>query len=145
MGCRQNVVMHANQSLIAPFELHIRIKPNDIDALGHVNNVVYLSWVQDVAIAHWAFLTTPEHRKRFAWVALRHEIDYVAPTVLNEAVLARTWTGIACGLRFARHTEIIRVKDGATLANAVTQWCPLNRATGRPTRLPTEIAAFFAK
>lgn len=145
MGCRQNVVMHANQSLIAPFELHIRIKPNDIDALGHVNNVVYLSWVQDVAMAHWAFLTTPEHREKVVWVALRHEIDYVAQAVLNDAVLARTWTGLARGLRFARHTEIIRVKDGATFANAVTHWCPIDRATGRPTRLPTEIAAFFAK
>ena len=137
--------MLSHQSPIPLFELAIRIKPEDIDELGHVNNVVYLSWVQDVAVAHWTFLTTPEHREKFVWVALRHEIDYMAQAVLDDAVLARTWTGTARGLRFARHTEIIRVRDRATLAKAVTLWCPLSRASGRPSRLPTEIAAFFAQ
>lgn len=137
--------MRPHQSPIPAFELDIRITPDDIDELGHVNNVVYLSWVQDVAIAHWAYLTTPAHRELFVWVALRHEIDYAAQAVLGDAVLARTWTGMARGLRFARHTEIIRVSDGQQLASAVTLWCPLDRATGRPKRLPTEIAAFFVK
>ena len=144
-GSRQNAAMLASESPLPPFELDIRIKPEDIDELGHVNNVVYLSWVQDVATAHWSFLTTDEHRARFVWVALRHEIDYVAQAVLGDAVLARTWTGLARGLRFSRHTEIIRVDDGKQLAIAVTVWCPLDRASGRPTRLPTQIAAFFAK
>ena len=80
--------MQSHFSPIPPFELDIRIKSEDIDELGHVNNVVYLSWVQDVAIAHWAFLTTPEHREKFVWVALRHEIDYVAQAVLGEVLLA---------------------------------------------------------
>jgi acyl-CoA thioester hydrolase len=142
---RQNDVMLAHESPTAPFELHMRIKPENIDELGHVNNVVYLSWVQDVAMAHWVFLTTPAQREKFVWVAVRHEIDYMVPAVLHDDVLARTWTGTAHGLRFARHTEIIRVKDGKQLASAVTLWCPLARATGRPTRLTTEIAAFFAK
>ena len=142
---RQNALMQAHLSPIPPFELHIRIKAEDIDDLGHVNNVVYLSWVQHVAIAHWAFLTTPKHREKFVWVALRHEIDYLAQAVLGDAIMARTWTGMARGLRFTRHTTIIRERDAITLASAVTQWCPLDRASGRPTRLPTEIAAFFAK
>ena len=142
---RQNAFMQSHFSPIPPFELDIRIKKEDIDELGHVNNVVYLSWVQDVAIAHWAFLTTPELRERLVWVALRHEINYVAQAVLGDAIVARTWTGTARGLQFTRHTEIIRVNDGKQLANAVTQWCPLDSTSGRPTRLPTEIAAFFAK
>lgn len=137
--------MQAHLSPIPPFELDIRINPEDIDELGHVNNVVYLSWVQDVAIAHWALLTTPEHRERFVWVALRHEIDYKAEAVLGDAILARTWTGTVRGLRHNRHTEIIRATDGKLLAAALTHWCPLERLSGRPTRLPTEIAAFFAK
>ncbi len=137
--------MLAIESPLPSFELDIRIKPKDIDELGHVNNVVYLSWVQDVATAHWSLLTSAQQRERFVWVALRHEIDYVAQAVLGEAVLARTWTGLARGLRFARHTEIIRVEGGKQLATAVTLWCPLDRASGRPTRLPTQIAAFFAR
>ena len=137
--------MQAHESPIPPFELDIRIKPDDIDELGHVNNVVYLSWVQDVAVAHWAFLTTPEHRAQYVWVALRHEIDYVAQARLGDEITARTWTGMARGLRHPRHTEIIRCEDKKVLATAVTLWCPLDRASGRPTRLPAEIAAYFAK
>ena len=137
--------MQSYESPIPPFQLDISIKAGDIDELGHVNNVVYLSWVQDVAVAHWAFLTTPEHRARYAWVALRHEIDYAAQALPGEAITARTWTGTARGLRYFRHTEIIRDEDKKVLATAVTQWCPLDRASGRPTRLPAEIARYFAK
>ena len=144
--------MHADesryQSPIPPFELAITIKTSDIDELGHVNNVVYLSWVQDVAIAHWNFLTTPAQRDKHVWVALRHEIDYKAEAVLGNAIIARTWTGTARGVRFSRHTEIIHISesgDKKILATAMTQWCPLDRSNSRPTRLPTEIAAFFGK
>ena len=140
--------MQAHESPIPPFELAITVQPSDIDELGHVNNVVYLSWVQDVAIAHWSFLTTSEQRARYVWVALRHEIDYKAEAVLGDTVIARTWTGTARGLRFSRHTEIIHTSetgDTKILAQALTQWCPLARSTSRPTRLPTEIAAFFGK
>ena len=140
--------MQAHESPIPPFELAITVKPSDIDELGHVNNVVYLSWVQDVAIAHWDFLTTTEHRAKYAWVALRHEIDYKAEAVLGDIVIARTWTGIARGVRFSRHTEIIHISESGNkkvLATALTHWCPLDRGTSRPTRLPTEIAALFGK
>ena len=136
------------QSPIPPFELAITIQPSAIDELGHVNNVVYLSWVQDVAIAHWNFLTTPAQRAKYVWVALRHEIDYTAEAVLGDAIIARTWTGTARGVRFPRHTQIIHISesgDEKILATAVTQWCPLDRGNSRPTRLPTEIAAFFGK
>ena len=137
--------MQAHESPIPPFELPVVIKPSDIDELGHVNNVVYLSWVNDVAIAHWASLTTLAQREKYVWVALRHEIDYRTEAVPGDAVIARTWTGMARGLRFARHTEIIRHGDNKILATAVTQWCPLDRMSGRPTRLPGDIAAYFAK
>ena len=132
-------------SPIPPFELAITVTAGDIDELDHVNNVVYLSWVQDVAIAHWAFLTSSAQRAQYVWVALRHEIDYAAPALLGDALTARTWTGVAQGLRFARHTEIIRSADGRVLATALTQWCPLDRASGRPARLSAELAGLFAK
>ena len=138
-------MMQAHESPIPPFELNISINTSDIDELGHVNNVVYLSWVQNVAVAHWAFLTTPEHRAQYVWVALRHEIDYAAQALFGDAITARTWTGTVRGLRYLRHTEIIRNEDKKVLATAVTQWCPLDRASGRPTRLPAQIAEYFAK
>lgn len=144
-AARQNSGMQAVHSPIPHFDLPIVIKPSDIDEQGHVNNVVYLSWVQDVAVAHWNSLTSAEHRSKYAWVALRHEIDYKAEAVLGDSIVARTWTGVAQGMRYPRHTEIIRLGDGKVLCNAVTLYCPLERSTGRPTRLPTEIAAFFGK
>jgi len=132
-------------SPLPPFELNLQVQAGDIDDLAHVNNVVYLAWVQDVAIAHWASLTTDEDRAALAWVALRHEIDYKAAAVLGDAVIARTWTGVARGLRYARHTDIIRASDGALLVQALSQWCPIERRSGRPMRLPAKMAAFFGK
>lgn len=140
--------MLAHESPIPTFDFAITIQPSDIDELGHVNNVVYLSWVQGVAVAHWNFLTTPAQREKYLWVALRHEIDYKAEAVLGDTLVARTWTGTARGVRFSRHTEIIHISESGNtkvLARAVTHWCPLDRGNRRPTRLPAEIAAFFGK
>ena len=67
-----------------PFEWQIQISPQDIDALGHVNNVVYLRWVQEVAEAHWNVLASPELQKELAWVVLRHEINYHRPAFLED-------------------------------------------------------------
>ena len=120
------------------------MRPEHIDALGHVNNVVYLSWVQDVAIAHWNSLTTPALRERLIWVALRHEIDYKAEALPGDTITARTWTGAGRGLRYARHTRILRAADQSLLAEALTQWCPMDAVSRKPTRLPAEIAKFFA-
>ncbi|MBA4070394.1 MAG: acyl-CoA thioesterase [Gemmatimonas sp.] len=126
------------------FELPRTIVPADIDELGHVNNVVYLRWVQDVAIAHWSTAATPEQRAEVAWVAVRHEIDYKHPALPGDAILARTWVGTADSHRFERHTEIRRAADGHLLAQARTVWCPVNRATGRLTRVSEAIRATFS-
>jgi acyl-CoA thioester hydrolase len=141
-----NVDASANfGSPIPSYEIECDVLSSHIDELGHVNNVVYLSWVQDVAIAHWNSLTTPELRARLIWVALRHEIDYKAEAVLGDRIIARTWTGLGRGVRYARHTRILRAGDSALLAEAVTQWCPVDAVTRKPTRLPAEIAAYFGK
>ena len=111
------------------------VEPGDIDDLGHVNNVVYLRWVQDVAAAHWEATIAPEERVDVAWVVLRHEIDYQHPAVLGDQVVARTWVGTARATTFERHTEILRASDRRVLARARSLWCPVNARTGRPRRL----------
>ena len=58
------------------FELAITITPEDIDELGHVNNVVYLRWVQETAVAHWRAAATPAQQAEVVWVVVRHEIEY---------------------------------------------------------------------
>lgn len=126
------------------FELPRTIAPDDIDELGHVNNVVYLRWVQDVAIAHWSTAATPEQQREVAWVAVRHEIDYKLPALPGDGIIARTWVGAADSHRFERHTEIVRAADRKLLARARTVWCPINRETGRLTRVSDAIRARFS-
>ena len=78
---------------VSPYEMPIRVDAADIDELGHVNNIVYLRWVQDVATAHWLEAALPEDRAGLIWMVVRHEIDYQSPAVLNDEVILRTWIG----------------------------------------------------
>lgn len=127
-----------------PFELSIDVLAGDIDELGHVNNVVYLRWIQDVAIAHWRAAASPLHQEQLVWFAVRHEIDYKHPTVLGDRVRARTWVGFAEALRFERFTEIVRESDGKLLAKGRTIWCPISRNTGKLTRVGEDVRRIFS-
>lgn len=126
------------------FELACPILPGDIDELGHVNNVVYVRWVQDVAIAHWRAAATPEQLAELAWVALRHEIDYKAPAMPDDQIVASTWVGEAEAVRFERFVEILRASDRKVLARSRTLWCPISRATGRITRVGDDVRRVFS-
>jgi acyl-CoA thioester hydrolase len=126
------------------FELPITVRQEDIDQLGHVNNVVYVLWVQEVAIAHWSVLASAEERARLLWVVIRHEIDYKRPAFLNDAIVLRTWVGDAEGLAFERNTEIVRASDRKLLAKARTLWCPVDPRTMRPTEPGDEVRAHFS-
>jgi acyl-CoA thioester hydrolase len=129
----------------AAFELPLAIEPADIDQLGHVNNVVYLRWVQDAAVAHWNALAPEADREKLRWLVLRHEIDYKLAARAGDAIVARTWVGTASRLRFERHTELLRASDRAVLARALTIWCPIDAATGRPAAVSAEVRARFSR
>jgi len=129
---------------ITPFELRLQVQPEDIDQLNHVNNVVYLKWVQEVAIAHWTAAAPAEAQDSLFWVIVRHEIDYRRPALLGDGIIARTWVGPASARTFERHTEILRAADHALLAKARTLWCPMDRRTGRPTLASDEVRSAFA-
>lgn len=127
-----------------PFSLRISIQPTDIDELGHVNNVVYLRWVQDAAVAHWRAAAPPAEQEALAWVVVRHEIDYKRPATARDEVVATTWVGPASRLAFDRLTELHRTRDGKLLARARTVWCPIDRLTGKPTDVSAEVRATFS-
>lgn len=127
------------------YELLVRVAPADIDMLGHVNNIVYLRWVQEAAVAHWLALTTPQEQAELAWMVLRHEIDYKRSALPAETVRVRTWVGLADGLRFERHTAMLRGADGKLLAQARTLWIPIDPQSGRPKKTSPEIRARFAR
>ena len=126
------------------FELPITVHEEDIDQLGHVNNVVYVRWVQEAALAHWNVLSTEQERSRLLWVIIRHEIDYKRAAYLNDQLVARTWVGKAERLAFERNTEIVRLSDRALLAKARTLWCPVDAKTLRPVEPGNDVRARFS-
>ncbi len=128
----------------APFEMTVSVSHGDIDEQNHVNNIVYLRWVQDVATAHWQAVASPEAQEGIGWVVLRHEIDYKTPAALGDKIILRTWVGKATRLTFERFTEIRRNGDGQLLSKARTLWCPINAQTGRPMRVPAEVRVQFS-
>ena len=121
----------------ARFNLAIDVRPEDIDELGHVNNVVYLGWVQLVAATHWNTLSNPEIRSKNIWVALRHEIDYVSPAFLGDEIRGYTWVSTLEGAKSIRHVEFYLGEK--CLAKAKTNWCLLDAGTLKPKRIGQDI------
>jgi acyl-CoA thioester hydrolase len=128
----------------ARFEMVIPVLPGDIDEQNHVNNTVYLRWVQDIATAHWRAVASPKAQKSIGWVVLRHEIDYKGPATLGDEVVLSTWVGQATRLTFERFTEIRRNSDRQLLSQARTLWCPIDAQTGRPVRVSADVRAQFS-
>jgi acyl-CoA thioester hydrolase len=126
------------------FELTVLVAPADIDEQGHVNNTVYLRWIQEVATAHWLALAPPEAQQTTSWVVLRHEIDYKAPALGGDQIVLSTWVGKATRLTFERLTEIRRKSDGQLLSKARTLWCPIDPQSGRPVRVSAEVRDRFS-
>ncbi len=125
------------------FELSITAAPADIDELGHVNNAAWVRWIQDRATAHWHAVAPADHVGAYVWVVTRHEIDYLRAVGPGEAVTGRTWVGEAPkGARFDRHVEFVG-DDGKPRVRAKTTWAILDKATGRPLRVPKAVAEPF--
>lgn len=119
--------------------------PEHIDELGHVNNTVWVQWVQDMATAHWDAVARPEDRAAFFWVVVRHEIDYRGNISDSEAVNATTWIeGAAQGAKSLRRVEFVDAA-GKRLVSAATTWAMLDRATGRLARVRPEVLQPFAE
>lgn len=127
-----------------PFELPIAVAVADIDQMGHVNNVVYLRWVQEAAIAHWNVVANADEKRALLWVVVRHEVDYRRPAFAGDEIVARTWVGGVTRRAFERHTEIVRATDGKVLVKALTLWHPIDAQTRRPVAVPAAVAARFS-
>ena len=117
--------------------------PADIDELGHVNNAVWVRWVQEIAVAHWEAVATPEQQAAFVWVVTRHEIDYRGNVAAGESVTGETWVPEPPrGARFDRRVRFTGA-DGRVRVEATTTWALLDRASGRLLRIRPEVAGPF--
>lgn len=130
---------------LSPYEMDIQVEDTDIDRMGHVNNVVYLRWVQDVAVAHWNLIATEKEKSDLLWVVKRHEIDYMRAALRGETIIARTWVGSAERRLFERHTQILRKEDRKLLAKVRTLWCPVDSVTKRPVAVDDTVHRRFSR
>ena len=116
--------------------------PADIDELGHVNNAVWVRWIQTLATDHWQVAATAGHIAAYVWVVIRHEIDYLGNLADGESVTARTWVADApVGAKFDRYAEF--TKDGRAVVRAKTTWAVLDRVSGRLIRVPKDVPGRF--
>ena len=115
-----------------------------IDVMGHVNNAVWVGWVQDMATAHWEAAARAEDQASFIWLVIRHEIDYRGNIAVGDSVTGETW--IPDGARGAKSTRRVDFTDaaGKVIVSANTTWAMLDRETGRLARVRGEVMAPFA-
>jgi acyl-CoA thioester hydrolase len=117
--------------------------PEHIDELGHVNNAVWVQWIQQVAVAHWEAVAPQAHKDAYFWVVVRHEIDYLRAAHDGDHIRARTWVADAPqGARFDRFIEFTG-PDGKVCVRSRTQWAIIDKAAGRPIRVPADVVAPF--
>lgn len=126
------------------FTQRFPVAPADIDELGHVNNIVYLRWAQDIATAHWRARASAEAVDKFVWVVTRHEADYRAALELGDEVEVRTWVDEAPrGAIWARFVEIRAAGASKPAAEIKSFWCMLDIASRRPKRVPADLQQRF--
>lgn len=119
------------------YQIDRKVENSHIDNLGHVNNVVYLQWVQDIANMHWNALKEGFDTSEFVWVVLRHEIDYSGQALLNDELIVKTWVGQTEGIKSVRHVQI--EKMGKPIVKVKTVWCLVDSKSMRPKRITGDI------
>ncbi|KOY52792.1 acyl-CoA thioesterase [Polaribacter dokdonensis] len=119
------------------FEVKIEITVEDIDDLNHVNNAVYVKWMDDVAFKHWEHLTKNEPITDTIWVVSRHEIDYKSEAFLGDEIIAKTYVGNTRGVTSERFIEFY--KGETLLAKSKTIWVLLDAKSYKPVRIRENI------
>jgi acyl-CoA thioester hydrolase len=129
--------------MATPYEMTFVAQSGDIDIMGHVNNAVWVRWMEEIATAHWRSLAPPENLERHAWVVTRHEIDYRGNVTVGQYVVGRTVVpDLPRGARFDRCVDFFG-EDGSLKVSARTSWAMIDVAAGRLMRIPADLAALF--
>ena len=131
----------------APHLIGLAVQPEDIDAYEHVNNAVYLTWLDRAAWSHSTALGVPLGQcvaLRRGMAAHRIEIEYRRAAVRGDVVQAATWIVNTDGrLRVERRFQVLRKADGETLARARIDYVCINLDSGRAVRMPESFARAY--
>lgn len=130
----------------AIFDYHWAVQQNEIDALGHVNNVEYIRWMQKAATAHSKEQGWPSERYfqlGAGWVARSHKIEYLSPALPGDTIIVRTWVSTFEKIRSLRKFKILRKSDELLLAEAETTWVFIKFDCQKPCRVPDDVRAAF--
>lgn len=123
----------------------MRIPPSAIDGNGHVNNVVYVQWMQDIAVEHYASIGGVEAQGPDAtWVVREHKVEYLLPAFEGEEIEVRTWVEDVRRVRSLRKYECVRRSDGRVLVKGETDWVFVDVKTGRPQAVPQKVIETFS-
>lgn len=125
------------------FSITITVQPQHLDDVNHVNNVIYVQWMQDVATQHWQAYASPALQQEVAWMVRRHEIDYHNQAFLGDELEVITWTGEYTNITWKRHYEVVRKSDGKKIISALSTWIPVTRATQRPRRIDAAMIEWY--
>lgn len=115
----------------------LKVEHHHIDELNHVNNIVYLQWVNDASEKHWAILSNDEINSKYFWVCLRHEIDYIGQAFLGDEITIQTWVGESKGVKSIRYVHVY--KADVLLCKTTSTWCLFDVDSKKPTRIRKEI------
>jgi acyl-CoA thioester hydrolase len=126
------------------FSTIIKVEPQHLDDVQHVNNVIYVQWMQDIASMHWDAFASDKLKDEVLWMIKRHEVDYYNQAFLHDELQMTTWTGVYTNVTWKRHYEIIRPADNKKIIIAASVWIPLDRKTQRPRRIDDELINMFA-
>jgi acyl-CoA thioester hydrolase len=125
------------------FSISFPVLPTDIDELNHVNNVVYVRWVQEVAAAHWNAMATEQIKSEIVWMLLRHEIDYKNQSFLGDTITGYTWVGEAKGATFERFVKLMKGSVELTFSRMV--WVMLDAKTLKPKRIDSTMVELLKR
>ena len=125
-------------------EKEIIVSKNDLDELNHVNNVIYIHWVQEIAKNHWKSLVSSEIIKNYYWVLLEHQIKYLHPAFLGDKIILKTYIEKTEVVKSNRIVEIYNTDTNKLLVTSKTIWCLINAKTKKPNRITDEIREAFS-
>ena len=117
-----------------------------IDTNGHVNNVWYVQWMQDIAVEHYESIggVNPMQLLGATWVVREHKIEYLLPAFANEEIKIRTWVENVRRVRSLRKYEFVRRSDSKILVRGETDWVFVDVKTGAPRAIPEAVSKVFA-